>query len=96
MPEILEGDAELYAKANSLIEDIFKFKKDKCGDLSLLETIIEYSHKFNIPIQEIGNTIADHKDYVNIFKKQLTKEGYFRDDIASTNNDEDDFDDEEW
>ena len=76
---MLESEAELYIKANELIEDIFKFKKEKCQDLSIMESIIEYSYQKSIPIQELGNILADHKEYVNIFKNQLIKDGYFRD-----------------
>mgnify|MGYP000545448594 CR=1 FL=1 len=47
----LESEAELYAKANELIEDIFRFKKEKCEGLSLVETIIEYGNQKEIPIQ---------------------------------------------
>ena len=75
-----ESDAELYSKANDLIEDIFKFKRERCGDLSLIETVIEYGYKNDIPIQELGNILADHKDYVSMFRKQLTKDGFFRED----------------
>jgi hypothetical protein len=40
--------------------------------------MIEYSHQKDIPLQEIGNTIADNKDFSSIFRKTLAKEGYFR------------------
>ncbi len=89
----LESDAELYRKANILIEDIFKFKKEKCEGLSIMETIIEYGDQFNIPIQELGNIMADHKDYIEIFKNQLIKDKYFKSEYAE---DEKDFNDEEW
>lgn len=91
----IESDAELYAKANSLIEDIFRFKKDKCGDLSLIESIIEYGFQYDIPIQELGNVIADHKDYLVMFKKQLIKDKYMKEEDISALEDMD-FDDEEW
>jgi ribosome-interacting GTPase 1 len=90
----IESDAVLYSKATTLIEDIFRFRKEKAQDLSLLETMIEYSHQKDIPLQEIGNTIADNKDYVEIFRKTLAKDGYFRmeDDLF----DEIEMLDEEW
>lgn len=94
MPEI-ESEAELYAKANTLIEDIFKFKKEKCKDLSLIESIIEFGVYNDIPIQELGNVIADHKDYLIMFKKQLIREGYIREDEL-INMYEIEYNEEEW
>jgi ribosome-interacting GTPase 1 len=86
----VENAAELYSKANDLIEDIYRFKKEYAEDLSLIETIIEYSFKTGIPLQELGNILSDHKDFVNIFRKQLTKEKYFRDGV------EEEYENEEW
>ena len=90
---MVETEAELYSKANDLIEDIFKFRKEKCGDLSIIETVIEYGYTHDISIQELGNTLADHKDYVSIFRKQLTKDRFFREDEEIL---ETEYDDEEW
>ena len=90
----LDSDAELYSKATALIEDIFAFKKERAQDLSLLEVIIEYSHQKDIPLQELGNVIADHKDYVEIFRKTLAKDGYFRQEEGLF--DEIEMLDEEW
>ena len=90
----IESDAELYAKANSLIESIFEFKRERCEGLSLMESIIEYGIRYNIPIQELGNIIADHKDFVGIFKKQLVKDKYFKEDLDSI--DKDGYEDDEW
>jgi len=89
----LESEAELYNKANKLIEDIYKFKREYAAGLSLIETIIEYSTVYSIPLQEIGNTLADHKDFVKIFKNQLTKEKYFKEEST---NEYEEYDDEEW
>jgi len=90
----IESDAVLYHKATMLIEDIFKFKKERAQDLSFLETIIEYSHYTDIPLQEIGNTIADNKDFSSIFRKTLAKDGYFR--MENDLFDEIEMLDEEW
>jgi len=76
---IEENEIELHDVATELIEDIFLFKKERANDLTLLETIIEYAHYKDIPLQEIGNSIADHKEYTEIFRKTLINEGYFRD-----------------
>jgi len=75
---LIEDEAELYQISNDLIEDIFRFKKEKCKNLSLIETMIEYSFKNDIPLQELGNIIADHKDYMEILRQELIDEGYFR------------------
>lgn len=91
----IESDAELYAKANTLIEDIFRFKKEKCEDLSLLESIIEYGFQYDIPIQELGNVIADHKDYLIMFRKQLIKDKYIKEDELM-GLEEHEYTDEEW
>lgn len=71
-------EVDLKSRANELIEDIFLFKSEKCKDLSLIDTIIEYSFKHNLPLQEVGNVLADHKEFVSILEKQLEKEGYIR------------------
>jgi hypothetical protein len=89
----IESEAELYNKANKLIEDIYKFKSEYATDLSLIDTIIEYSTVSSIPLQEIGNTLADHKDFVKIFKNQLTKEKYFKEENTV---DYGEYEDEEW
>ena len=76
----IETEAELYKRANKMIENIYKFKREYAEDLSILDTIIEYSRVSSIPLQEIGNTLADHKDFIKIFKKQLVRDKYFKDD----------------
>jgi len=67
-----------YEIANKLIEDIFKFKREYAPELSLVDTIIEYSFKKDIPLQEIGETLNDHSEFMIIFEKIMTKEGYIR------------------
>ena len=91
---MIENEAMLYTSANCLIEDIFEFRKLKCEDLTLMETMIEYSFQKDIPIQELGNRLADHKDFVEVFRKQLVKESYFREEHDAF--DEIQMEDEEW
>lgn len=86
-------DVDLKCRANELIEDIFAFRSKYCSDLSLIDTMIEYSFKYDIPLQELGNTIADHKEFVTILEKQLEREGYIK---VSKINEEDLISDEEW
>lgn len=86
-------DVDLKCRANELIEDIFAFRSKYCSDLSLIDTMIEYSFKYDIPLQELGNTIADHKEFVTILEKQLEREGYIK---VSKINEEDLMSDEEW
>jgi hypothetical protein len=69
---------QLKNEAEELIEKIYEFKKEKCNDLSLLDTIIEYAYIKNISLQEIGNILSEHKIFIKIFKKQLQEERYFR------------------
>jgi len=69
---------KLKTDAEELIEDIYDFKRLKCNDLSLMDSIIEYSYVFDMSLQEIGNILSEHEIFVNIFKKQLTKEKYFK------------------
>jgi len=86
-------DNEEYKQAEDLIKSIFKFKKEFAEDLNLLDTIVEYSYKKNIPIQEIGNILSNHKDFKTIFKKQLIKEKYFKSEVDYEIND---YDEDEW
>jgi len=69
---------KLKTDAEELIEDIYDFKRLKCNDLSLMDSIIEYSYVFDMSLQEIGNILSEHEIFVNILKKQLTKEKYFK------------------
>jgi len=75
-----------------LIENIFKFKKERCPDFSTLDAIIEYCHFNDLNIQEIGNVISEHKEFVDILEKQLIREKYIR----TPKNQTSDLVEEEW
>jgi len=79
------------ADSEALIEDIYRFKKEKAQNLSIMETLIEYSFQYEIPLQELGNVISEHKIFVGILEKELAKEKYIR-----LEEEEDNFDEEEW
>ena len=68
----------LYKEAEELIQDIYKFKNEYCKDLTLMESIIEYSFKKEIPLQDIGNSISEHKDFMVILEKQLIRDKYIK------------------
>jgi hypothetical protein len=70
--------ASEYDIANKLIEDIYKFKREYAQDLTLMDTIIEYSIKNNHPIQDIGNILADHKEFTQMFENYLKKNNYIQ------------------
>ncbi len=89
----IESDRELYNKANELIESIYLFKNKYAQNLSLIETIEEYSFVKNIPLEEVGNSLSYHKDFKAIFKKQLIKEKYFK---SEGEVGEVGYEDEEW
>ena len=80
------------ADADALIEDIYKFKREKAEDLTMMETLIEYSFKHDIPLQELGNVISEHNFFVSILEKELAKEKYIR----LEDEEDDNFDEEEW
>ena len=84
--------SEYKNEAQDLIEDIYKFKRERCEGLSLVDSIIEYSFKFDIPIQEIGNVLADHKEFLSLFEKQLKREFY----IKMSEDEIENFDENEW
>jgi hypothetical protein len=86
----LKSDAEV------LIEKIYKFKREKCDDLSLLDTIIEYSYQTDIPLLEIGNTLSEHEIFVNIFRKTLQSEKYFKKSEEDLLNEKLQLNEEEW
>jgi len=79
------------ADADTLIEDIYRFKREKAEDLTMMEILIEYSFQHEIPLQELGNIISEHKIFVNILEKELTREKYIR-----VEEEEETFDEEEW
>jgi len=79
------------ADSEALIEDIYRFKKEKAPNLGIMETLIEYSFQYDIPLQELGNVISEHKIFVGILEKELAKEKYIR-----LEEEEDNFDEEEW
>jgi hypothetical protein len=79
--------------AQELIEKIYKFKREKCEDLSLMETMIEYSYKFDLPLQEMGNILSEHKEFVKILEKQLIKDKYIQSEEEEY---ESEIDDDEW
>ena len=78
--------------AEELIEKIYDFKKEKCQDLSLMETMIEYGYKFDMPLQEMGNILGEHKTFVGMLEKQLEREGYIR----TADSSDDQINEEEW
>lgn len=79
------------SNAEDLIADIYKFKKEKAQDLTIMETMIEYGFQYDIPLQELGNIISEHKIFVDILEKELVKEKYIQ-----SEDEEDNFDEEEW
>lgn len=79
------------ADSEKLIEDIYRFKREKAQDLNIMETLIEYSFHYNIPLQELGNIISEHKLFVNILEKELASEKYIKLEEEETN-----FDEGEW
>ena len=81
-------------EAQEFIEKLFKFKRDKCDGLSIMETMIEYGYKYDITLQEMGNTISEHKEFVQILEKQLEEDGYIR--KEKTELDEMALDEDEW
>jgi len=82
------------SEAEELIEKIYEFKREKCSDLTLMETMIEYSYKFDLPLQEMGNILSEHKTFVNIFEKQLEREKYIR--IQKSDEDDIELNEDEW
>jgi archaellum biogenesis ATPase FlaH len=65
-------------EAEDILEDIFKFKKEKAQDLSIMDTIIEYAYKNDYDIQEIGNIISEHEEFKIILEKQLIRDHYIK------------------
>jgi hypothetical protein len=59
-----------------------------------METLIEYSFKFDIPLQEVGNVISEHKEFIKILEHQLEKDGYIR--TEETELDSMEMDADEW
>jgi len=87
-------DEELDKKeVEDLIEDIFKFKKEKCPDFNTIDVIIEYAYKNNRDVQELGNILAQHKEFVTILEKQLKREKYIH---VEDTGDVESFNEEEW
>lgn len=83
---------DLDKEAYELIEKIYKFKVEFAEDLSIVDTIIEYGYQNNISVQEIGNVISEHKEFMVMFTKQLEKEGY----IKNNKEELEEFNEQEW
>ena len=86
----------LKSEAEKTIENIYRFKNEKCKNFSLIETIIEYSYQKDISLQEIGNILSEHEIFVNIFKKQLRNEKFFKKTAEELENEENELDEDEW
>lgn len=87
-------DDELDRKeVEELIDDIFNFKKEKCPDFNTIDVIIEYAYQNNRDVQEIGNILAEHKEFVTILEKQLKREKYIQSEDAENY---ERFDEDEW
>jgi len=80
-------------KSNELIESIFAFKREKCDGLSLVDTLIEYSFHYDIPIQEVGNVISEHSEFVSMLEKQLERDGYI---LKDKSKNDIELNEEEW
>ena len=87
-------EKDLKSESQEFIEKLYKFKREKCDGLSLMETIIEFSFKYDISLQEVGNIISEHKEFVLMFEKQLEQDGYIR--REKTELDEMELDEGEW
>ena len=88
------SDIKLFEKASDLISDIYKFKREKASDLTMMETIIEYSYSTGLPLQEIGNLLAEHEPYKKILKSELIRDNFFKDETVLIDNSS--IDEEEW
>ena len=86
-------DLEFKKSSLDLIEKIYKFKDEKCEGLTLMETILEFSFKFDIPITEIGNTISYHPEFVLMLEKQFKRECFIKDEYDEVIQE---FNEEEW
>jgi len=87
---------KLKTDAEELIENIYEFRRQKCDDLTLIDTIIEYSYHSDVSLQEIGNILSEHEIFVNIFKKQLQEQKYFKMTDEEMELKENELDEEEW
>jgi len=87
---------KLKTDAEELIENIYEFRRHKCDDLTLMDTIIEYSYRSNVSLQEIGNILSEHEIFVNIFKKQLQEQKYFKMTDEEMELRDNELDEEEW
>jgi len=60
------------------LEDLYKFKEEVAHDLSLMDSIIEYCNRFDMDITKVGEMLADHKEFKEIFEKSITKTKYYQ------------------
>lgn len=83
-----------YCKTNELLEDIFKFKADREFDGEMIELIISYCDENEYRLEEVGDILSDNKDFIKMFEKSLIRGNHFQ--VAKTDNDEIQMNDEEW
>lgn len=79
-------------EVQDVINDIFKFKREKCPEFSIIDTILEYAYKYDKNIQELGNIISEHEEFIQILEKQLVRTHYIKSDEPS----QDTLDENEW
>lgn len=75
-------------EVEALIEDIFKFKRARASNLSIIDIIIEYAYFNERDVQELGNIISEHKEFVEILEKQLIREKFIKQELNETTLDE--------
>lgn len=68
-------------KAENLINEFVAFKNSlKVKELNLIELLIDFCYEKNIEPEEMGDILSEHKEFINIIKKNAKKYNYVKKD----------------
>lgn len=77
-PEEEYLDSEIKKLSKELEDKFLRFKKDRADDLSYIDALIEYSNKYDINLDFIGELISYSELITSRIKKQFHKEIEFK------------------
>lgn len=61
-----------------LVNQILQYKREKCPDFNLMDTILSFTHAYNLNIENIGHILVDNQSFMNVFNKDLEKNKYIK------------------
>jgi hypothetical protein len=69
-----------------LLNKIYEFKKDKGFEGNTLELILSFCEEYELPLQEVGEILAENNDFKKSFESSMYSSNNFQ--REKTDNDE--------